>query len=81
MHPTNFEGSNKRLLPPAGHEDDVTPLWVRHHNGICTSTWKMTWRERLRVLMTGRIWFSAWGRTHPPVMLSTERPFDGGSDA
>ncbi len=40
------------------------------------SCWKMTFCERLRALFTGKIYFQCWGRTHPPMLLSTRAAMD-----
>ena len=40
------------------------------------SCWQMTFKERLRALFHGKIYFQCWGRTHPPVLLSTRAALD-----
>jgi hypothetical protein len=81
MKPTAFKGSNSTLLGgPAeryGTADDVADLPVYREPGYLISCWQMTWRERLRVLWTGRVWLHVAGATHPPVVLGTEAPFYG----
>jgi hypothetical protein len=55
---------------------------IRTDNGIVVSRWQMSWRERLRVLLTGSVWLQLVmglderGRHRPltPSMLSTVPP-------
>lgn len=48
----------------------------RDHDGYVLTRWRMTWRERLRVLFTGDIYLSllTFGRPLQPVLLFTEKP-------
>lgn len=39
------------------------------------SCWRMNWQQRLKVLLTGRIWLDIWGTIQPPVALEVDRPF------
>jgi hypothetical protein len=34
------------------------------------SCWKMTFRERLKVMFSGKVYFQCFGITHPPILLS-----------
>ena len=38
------------------------------------SCWKLGWKERLRVLLTGRVWLHVFGK-QPPVYVNGEFPF------
>lgn len=31
-----------------------------HVNGEVVSCWKLTWKEKLQILFTGKIWLSVW---------------------
>jgi hypothetical protein len=42
------------------------------------SCWQMSFRERLRALFTGKIYFQCWGRTHPPILLSVKAALEEG---
>ena len=44
--------------------------------GLVTSRWKLSWRERIRVLLTGNLWLQVMTFRHPlqPVKLSTTPP-------
>jgi len=39
------------------------------------SQWKLSWRERLVVLFTGRVWHSVWGTRPAPTSLGAGRRF------
>lgn len=82
MEPTYFPQSNKVLKAPAGMENCVDlHTHVNPENEgyapVITSCWRMTWRDRLRALWTGRVWLQVWTHagTHEPVSLFTESPF------
>lgn len=43
------------------------------------SCWGLSWRERLRAVLSGQIWLGVHsGYTQPPVWLSVENPFSQG---
>jgi len=48
----------------------------RSEDGIVTTRWKMTWKERLQVIWHGSIWLSVMTFNKPlqPVKLDTECP-------
>ena len=49
------------------------PAWKT--NGQTVSCWRMSWRERLYVLFTGRVWLHIIGR-QPPVRVDGRSPFN-----
>jgi hypothetical protein len=80
MKPTAFPESNGTLSGgPAvayGTEDDVSDLPVHRGAGQIISCWRPSWRDRLRVLVGGRVWLHVLApRTHAPVLVATESPF------
>lgn len=81
MRGIEFPEATTKLLPPEGQEDKVYALHIWRHpeGGLVISKWKLTWRERIKILFTGNLWFSAWGNTHPPVSHSVDYPFEKGS--
>jgi hypothetical protein len=86
MKPTSFEQANGILSGgPAskyGTSDDVADLAVCRVNGEVISCWRATWRDRLRVLLTGRVWLRVLAdRTHSPVALDAESPFSTSEEA
>ena len=66
MIPVEFAQSNRKFLSA---EADELPA---HTDGkIVTTCWHLTWRERFRLLLTGRI----WAQTTAPVLgLDLDRP-------
>ena len=60
--------------------DDYLPLPVYRREddpfGLLTSCWKMTWKERIRVLFTGVVWCRTMTFRHPlqPVLLQVLKP-------
>ena len=54
MKPVDFSGSNFTFSRFASEYDEPTPMrMVEDTAFIC---FKMTWREKLKVLFTGKIW-------------------------
>lgn len=79
MVPCAFDGENVLLDPPPGI--DVAPLnaAVMQKDGInlLVSCWKPTQADLAALQRGGRLWLTMIGpRSVPPVMLTTERPFD-----
>jgi hypothetical protein len=78
MKPIETESTNLMLLPPHGQEDHILALPCTLYQtedsvgryDMVESCWQMTWRERIQALLHGRVWFSTYGRTHPPIRLS-----------
>lgn len=78
MKPIKFEGMERELASPLGmtkEECGSLPILVLNKNTV-VSCWKMTWRERLKALITGKIWCGVRsGLTQPPVFLTVDQPF------
>ena len=69
MRPMEFAEQN---CVYAKNQPEYIPLPVyKTPNGEVTSCWALTWRERLRVLLTGRIWWTVLTFNHP---LQPQRP-------
>ena len=77
MTPIEFKGQTLVLRKPAGMSDEeCSPLPIARLDDTCVSCWRMSWRERLKVLWTGRVWLGVLsGQTQPPVYVTVERPF------
>jgi hypothetical protein len=76
MKPEHFPQSNRTLHKPAGWTDDQCAslhTWTDDRTYI--SKWRMSWRERLRVLFSGVVWFHCTSFAHPPVCLAVENPW------
>lgn len=80
MRPVPFPESNGTLSggPAAvyGTADDVADLPVCREHSTVISCWKLSLRERLGLLFSGRVWLLVLGNNHAPVKLATESPFD-----
>ncbi len=77
MRPSRFPEENDTLLAPMGWPDDKCEDLPIHRTGQdIVSLWRPTWRERLSMLVFGRVWvhFVKAG-THPPVALSARREY------
>ncbi len=86
MKPASFPESNGTLSggPAAsyGTEDDVSDLPVHRADGQIISCWRLSWRDRLRLLFGGRVWLHVLARqTHAPVKVAAESPFIVGRSA
>jgi hypothetical protein len=61
----------------AKNQPEYLPLpTIRLRNGTVVTRWKLTWAERLRVLLGGSLWLTVMTFHKPlqPVMLTTECP-------
>ncbi len=73
-HNTVFaENQPQYLQLPAYRE----PAYAKNREGELTCCWKLTFRERLRVLWSGELWHTVLTFWQPlqPQKLETERPF------
>jgi len=62
----------------AKDQPEYLPLPVhKTPDGMVISCWALTWRERLKVAFTGRMWWSVLTFNHPlqPQLPSVDRPF------
>ena len=79
MVPTSFAESNGVLDAPKGMEKDCDPLSVAFAQigsmPCVVSCWKLTADELAEINRTGRVWLLIAGKTMPPVVLTTEKPF------
>lgn len=75
MGPVEFKQQNILFQPPAGMEAEVEPLPAFQGEGQVISCWQLTLWERLKLLFTGRLWFSVIGNTPPPVWMGVDAPF------
>ena len=75
MTPTTFDGSNVTF---AKDQPEYLPLpaHVSNYDGCVTSCWRLTWRERLKMLVTGRLWLQqlAFGHALQPQRPTADRP-------
>ena len=62
-----WEGDKERP-----HVEDL-PAHILHSTGDTISCWKLSWRERLIAIFTGRVWLYVLGH-QPPVYITSHRP-------
>ena len=75
MKPIKFPQANKTLTAPQGMtEEECGALPVFSNGGQCVSCWQPTLKERLFILIFGKVWLWVWsGYTQPPVALEGKR--------
>lgn len=75
MRPIRFPEVNKTLKPPMGHEASVKDLPVWTNNDMVASCWRLSFWERIRALIFGRVWLQVLTHkgTQPPVAMSCYR--------
>lgn len=75
MQPIYFPEANRTLNKPASMTDEQCgSLTVLTDGKQCVSCWRVSWRERLSILLFGRVWL--WvisGTTQPPVAMEGSR--------
>lgn len=75
MKPIEFEGMNRVY---AENQPEYLPLPVRKaEDGEVVSCWKLTWWERVKVLITGKMWFACLTFNQPlqPQLPMIDKPF------
>lgn len=79
MKPKTFAAANVTFA-----KDQPQYLSLPAHmdkDGIVTTCWGLSWRERVKVLLNGEIWFQVmtFKRPLPPQKASTENPIGSGA--
>lgn len=76
MKPKKFKEYNTELTKPRGTTKEQCQSLFVHRDGVqCISLWKLSFRDHLRILWTGKIWLGVLsGRTQYPVWLDTNKP-------
>ena len=76
MKPIKFKQQNITYTKPKSMTDEECGSLpaCKHENGI-VSCWKMTLRERLKVLFTGIVWLGVASHVQPPVWFLVDKPF------
>lgn len=75
MKPIRFPEQNRTFIAPEGMEDKVDALPAFVGEGQVISCWKLSLWERIKLLLTGRLWFSVIGDAQPPIWLGVSCPF------
>lgn len=80
MKPASFPQATKTLQPSgktySASVTGVEPLPVWTDGEQVVSCWRMTWRDRLRALLYGRVWVATLsGSTTVPLCATVERSY------
>lgn len=80
MRPVPFKYSNKTLNPSgktySNNVTGVEPLPIWSDGEQCVSCWRPTWKERLSILLFGRVWLAILsGSTHPPAFVDGRKEY------
>lgn len=82
--PVAFPQANGVLVgsPEDRAAGTVLDLPVHRHKDLdgvpqVMSCWELEPAEVAEIARTGRVWFNAWGVTHPPIWISGVSPFRG----
>lgn len=80
MNPTKFKQANTELQAPKGMANcELLPVFrysdKETKSTVYLSCWKLTLKERLLIMLTGKAWLWVWQWTHPPVAIVVENPF------
>ena len=77
MKPINFPEANKTLRAPSQKSDhQIDELRIFNYRERCISLWKPTLKERLSILLFGRVWLDILsGETQPPVAIVGTRTY------
>ncbi len=54
------------------------PVYENSYGGHCISCWKLTFKEKLNLLFTGKLWIKVlnFGKPLQPIRLMVDVPFD-----
>jgi hypothetical protein len=80
MNPIEFPEQN---CVYAKDQSEYLPLPVhKTPDGEVLSCWALTWRERIKILLTGRMWWSVltFNRPLQPQLPSVDNPFVSSSN-
>jgi hypothetical protein len=76
MTPIAIENATHVLGKPQSWDEEIMGkcegLSVVKADGVLYSYWRASWRERIRVLFTGKVRLCVASASHPPVMLDTD---------
>lgn len=71
MKPIKFNEANRVLTKPKNMTDEqCSDLYVYTDEEICISCWRLSFKERLKALIHGKVWLGILsGGTQPPVWI------------
>jgi len=76
MEPTKFAENNFTLK--GTNYEGVSDLPVYLDDKYVISCWAVSWIDRIKLLLSGKVWFWCIGSNHPPISLSIDNPFKHG---
>jgi len=75
VKPIQFKEQTKVLQKPESMTDEecgTLPIW--NDGKRCISCWKMSFKERLKALLYGKIWIHVLsGETQPPIAIECDK--------
>lgn len=77
MKPVAFPEQTVVLAPDQKGYDPLPVHATPAPELIMVSCWRLGWRERLKLLLTGRLWLMQRTLGHPlqPSLITADRPF------
>ena len=70
MKPTKFKEANLELKRPSSMTDEECgSLWVHSDGDQLISCWKLTFWEKVSIILNGKVWLGVMGSSQPPVWL------------
>ena len=74
MKPIKFKQANIELQKPKDMTDEeCKSLWVYRGATQSISCWKLSFKERLKALLFGKVWLGVAGTSQPPVWLDCNK--------
>lgn len=74
MKPIKFEEATKVLGKPEGMKEKCNDLWVYNDGIESISCWKMSWKDRIKALLYGKVWLGVrFGQSQPPVWVDCNK--------
>jgi hypothetical protein len=75
MKPVEFKHQNTVFAKDQPEYQPLPALKIDGPEGHVVSCWKMSFRERIKVLITGKVWLSLMSFNHPltPSYLAVDR--------
>ena len=76
MKPITFDGQNTLFAKDQPEYQTLPAHLVRDNEGTVISCWQLSWRERFRLLFTGRLWCMVMTFNGPlqPQLLRVDKP-------
>jgi hypothetical protein len=75
MKPIEFDGCNMIMAKDQPEYNPMPGLAFGDDQGTVLYCWKLTWRERFKLLLTGKLWqyMITFGRPQTPQLLTANR--------